>query len=72
MGERALSALTNILIVNETSDNAIVTYSRGSAKKHDRKKEVRKAKRLGISVLWYNNLNNSMNWKIGDMQQTIL
>ena len=51
VSERALSALVNIFIVNETSDNAFVTYSWGSAKKHDREKGVRKVKSLGISGL---------------------
>ena len=47
---RVLSALANILIVNETSDKAIVTYSWGSAKKDDRKKGVHE-----YSIV-YNNL----------------
>ena len=40
VGERALSALTNIIIANETSENAIVTYSWGSAKKRFAKQKV--------------------------------
>ena len=51
MSERALSALTNIIIVNETSDKAIVTCSWGSEKKHDRKKGVREVKSWGTSDL---------------------
>ena len=51
MNERALSALANVIIINETCGKATVTYSWGSAKKPDRKKGVREAKSLGISDL---------------------
>ena len=51
VSERVLSAFTTIIIVNETSDKAIVTYSWGSAKKHNCKKGVCKAKSLRTSEL---------------------
>ena len=51
VSERAFLAFANIIIINETSDKAIVTYSWGSAKNHDRKKMVHEAKSLGSSGL---------------------